>query len=99
MPAVSPVPTPGSAPGVTPGSAPAPGNVPIESRGFDSLLEEADQIQTDTQSTQPGGQAQAGEAQAPADAGGPDALTQLAGIDSIHNASLRRIIADAAGSR
>ena len=91
VPAVSPVPTRG------PGAAPH--SVPIESRSFDSLLEEV--RLTDAVVEPKAGTGANTEAQPP-DPGTKPAdnlgvLSGLLGIESIQNASLRRIIADAAG--
>lgn len=93
MPAVRPVPIP-------PGSASAPRNLPIESRSFDSLLDDA--RQTDPLAAADG--QRDGDTQVRATGStSPDdtkpAIAWLTGIDSIHNASLRRIIADAADGR
>jgi len=89
VPAVSPVPTQG------PGTAPR--NLPIESRSFDSLLEQAGQIDTGVEPTADVGTeieaAAAGSGSKPADE--QSVLSGLSGIESIHNASLRRIVADA----
>ena len=91
MPAVRPVPTEGV----------RPGKQPIESLSFDSLLAEAKQ----TDAT-PG---VLGDPLAPTDAASaannterpakPDVLAPLSGLDSIHNASLRRIVAQATDSQ
>jgi len=89
MPAVSPVPT---------RDAPRPNAVPIESQSFESLLDEARQIEpptdaraptTDTdQTTGPDGSARTDAR---------NALSSLTGVESIENASLRRIVAQARG--
>ena len=89
MPAVSPVPTQG------PGAAPR--NLPIESRSFDSLLEEAGLAGTDVD---PGNGAEADTQARPSDSGTEPAddvgvLSSLSGIESIQNASLRQLIAEA----
>lgn len=93
MPAVRPVPIP-------PGSASVPQNLPIESRSFDLLLDDARQVDpvAATDGKRDGGtQVRATGNTSPDDA--PPAIARLTGIDSIHNASLRRIIADAADGR
>ena len=93
MPAVRPVPVP-------PGSGPAQQKPPIESRSFDSLLDDARQTEPDTETAgdrDGGTRAQATEPPAPDNA--RPTISPLSGIDSIHNASLRRIIADAADGR
>jgi hypothetical protein len=95
MPAVTPVPTAGT----------RPGKPPIETLSFDSLLQEAKTpsatgittgIQTDPQApVDPNTQAQnLGPAE---QAAKTDTLAPLTGIESIHNASLRRIVAQATG--
>ncbi len=92
MPAVSPVPTTGV----------RPGKPPIESLSFDSLLADA---------RQPGSQINTKldpltgvDPTTPTDNVKPpeqtakiDALAPLTGIESIQNASLRRIVAEATG--
>jgi len=92
MPAVRPVPTEGA----------RPGKPPIESQSFDTLLQEAKQteatpgLQTDplapTDPVRPTDPAQPVEPSTKT-----DTLSPLTGLDSIHNASLRRIIAEATG--
>lgn len=86
MPAVSPVPT---------RDAPRPGAQPIESRSFESLLEEANRVEVQP----PAGEAPKTEASPGRDSQPPAhrALAGLSGIESIQNASLRRIVADATG--
>ncbi len=93
MPAVSPVPTTGA----------RPGKQPIESLSFESLLEDAKQPAGQTE-TRPVNSTTEIDPQAPTDSTKPvdqttqaNALSQLTGIESIQNASLRRIVADAAG--
>jgi hypothetical protein len=82
MPAVSPVPT---------SNAPRPdAKLPIESRNFDSLLAEARQASPQAE-TQGVGETQKAEATKPDTPA--DALPGLIGIGSIHNASLRQIVA------
>ncbi len=92
MPAVRPVPTEGVS---------RPGKQPIESLSFDSLLQEAKQSETipglPNDPTAPTDPTTATEnTEQPAK---PDALAPLSGLDSIHNASLRRIVAQAANSQ
>ena len=92
MPAVRPVPTEGA----------RPGKPPIESLSFDSLLEDVRQAELQT-----GSQTDAKTSTDPAPSindikpseqtAKPHALAPLIGIDSIHNASIRRIVAEAAG--
>jgi len=93
VPAVSPVPTRG------PGAPPT--SVPIESRNFDSLLEEArltDIVMEPTAGEETDTQVKpADPVTKPADE--MNTLSRLSGIESIRNASLRRIIADAAKIR
>jgi hypothetical protein len=89
VPAVSPVPTLG------PGASPR--NQPIESRSFDSLLEEAGLTGADIT---PGNGAGADTQALSSDTGpeqvdGVSTLSQLSGIESIQNASLRQLIAAA----
>lgn len=88
MPAVSPVPT---------RDAPRPDAQPIESRSFESLLEEANRIDFERTADDTTGSAE------PAEAGEKprvdNTLAGLSGIDSIQNASLRQIIAGASGSK
>lgn len=84
MPAVRPVSTEGA----------RPSKPPIESQSFDTLLRDARQADAMSQagpamqaeSTNPAGPAEKAEAPAP-----------LAGLDTVHNASLRRIIAETNG--
>lgn len=80
-------------PAVRPGGLPGPvrqPTVPIEARSFDSLLEEARQTGA--------GQQQADEGAAPspvAEAAGPappKPMAELAQVDRIENASLRRLV-------
>ena len=95
MPAVRPVPTGGA----------LPTKPPIESLSFDSLLEDARQTgeQTGTRSvslsevdpTTPSKGEESTDQSVQSTR--PDALAPLNGIESIRNASLRRIVADAAG--
>jgi hypothetical protein len=89
MPAVSPVPT---------RDTQRPAAVPIESQSFESLLDEARQSQALTDATT--------HATNPEQTTGPDetarkatpnALSSLTGVESIQNASLRRIVAQARG--
>jgi len=92
MPAVSPVPTQGT----------RPAKPPIESRSFDSLLQDARETPglADTQPASPDGVdpvAPADDAKTVEPSSQTDALAQLNGIDSIQNASLRRLVAEAAG--
>lgn len=88
MPAVSPVPT---------RDAPRPQAQPIESRSFDSLLDEARLTEsqtpanagtdetTDTRTTEHNAQPVT-----------PNTLSGLTGISAIQNASLRQIVSDGA---
>ncbi|MEZ6192793.1 MAG: hypothetical protein R3C45_16085 [Phycisphaerales bacterium] len=89
MPAVSPVPT---------RDTQRPGALPIESQSFESLLDEARQSQALTDATT--------QATNPEQTTGPEetapktthnALSSLTGVESIQNASLRRIVAQARG--
>lgn len=109
MPAIRPVPVPGSTPRSTPGSTPgadtAGRNLPIESRSFDSLLKDVrlTEVPGEAPLLNQADNAAQDTAQAP-DPGEARPQTYrplfpLAGIDSIHNASLRRIIAEAADGR
>lgn len=89
MPAVSPVPT---------RDTPRPSALPIESQSFDSLLQEARQNEpvadASVQTQRPD------RAAGPAEndrAAAPNALSGLTGVESIQNASLRRIVAQARG--
>lgn len=92
MPAVSPVP---GVPGTPTRDAPGPGAQPIESRSFESLLEEANRIEVQ----QPiDGAAKSDKSPEPdSQPSAHRALAGLSGIESIQNASLRQIVADAAG--
>ena len=88
MPAVSPI------PGVPGRDAPKPGEQPIESRSFESLLEEANRIEVQQPTD---GAAETNKSPEPDSRSEVHrALAGLSGIESIHNASLRRIVADAA---
>ncbi len=84
MPAVRPVPSGGV----------SPAKQPIESQSFDALLQDARQVDPLNQTDQVKPAENTPPAEAPAK---PDTLAPLAGLDSIHNASLRRIIAEANG--
>lgn len=92
MPAVRPVPTEGA----------RPGKQPIESLSFDSLLAEAKQTDATAGRSQGDPLAKTdavsdtGKTQKPPE---PDVLAPLSGLDSIHNASLRRIVAEATDSQ
>ena len=89
MPAVSPVPT---------RDVSRPSAVPIESQSFESLLDEARQSQPPTDaavSTKRTDQTTATDESARTDA--RNALSSLTGVESIQNASLRRIVAQARG--
>ena len=82
MPAVTPVPT---------SNAPRPdSSQPIESRSFDSLLAEAQQAES-TEAADAIEQTQQNESTTQTQPTNP--LPGLTGISSIHNASLRQIIA------
>jgi len=84
MPAVRPVPTEGA----------RPGKPPIESLSFDSLLEEAKQADP----TNPADPLKQTDETKPVEPSTKtDALAPLSGLDTIHNASLRRIVAEATG--
>ena len=90
MPAVRPVPTEGA----------RPGKPPIETLSFDSLLDDASQgespagLQTDpTASIDPNTPTK--DVKPTEQSATNNALAPLTGIESIQNASLRRIIAEA----
>lgn len=89
MPAVSPVPT---------RDAPRPNALPIESQSFESLLADASQTgplaEAATQATDTD-QTTGPDVSARKDA--HNALSSLTGVESIQNASLRRIVAQARG--
>lgn len=80
MPAVSPVPTQ---------NAPKPQAQPIESRSFESLLDEANQAEAAAQAEAPTDALPTEEVTKPST---QCALAGLTGISSIHNASLRQIV-------
>ena len=93
MPAVRPVPTDGV----------RPAKQPIESQSFDALLREANQTelsprtQTDPKvPTDPVSPTDPTQLVAPT--AKPDTLAALSGLDAIHNASIRRIVAEANGN-
>lgn len=89
MPAVSPVPA---------RDTQRPSAVPIESQSFESLLDEARQSQPLTDATaQTTSTDQTNGPEESARNETHNALSSLAGVESIQNASLRRIVAQARG--
>lgn len=89
MPAVSPVPT---------RDAPRPSAVPIESQSFETLLDQARLTEPMTDAAAP--TTNTDQTTGPGETTRTDArnaLSGLTGVESIENASLRRIVAQARG--